>query len=191
MRSGPASITMRRRSGGTGPRWRFSACRDRCARWRGVSCWGIPNGSSASEAPSESALSGCSARQVAGVSPSAPPTLMITVGGIATKPRYLTGSWNPVSFSTSPSLSTTRSSTAPQRPGSHDGLPCWLSRPPGCQLAGGRSRKSPALGCVSQDHSGRWGRGLRPPRPARPPIPDLDTGSLQGLSVTPGRRHGS
>jgi pyruvate/2-oxoglutarate dehydrogenase complex dihydrolipoamide acyltransferase (E2) component len=51
VRSGPASITMRRRSAGTGPRWRFSACRDRCARWRGGSCWGIPNGSSASEAP--------------------------------------------------------------------------------------------------------------------------------------------
>ena len=34
---------------------------------------GIPNGSSASEAPSEAALSGCSARQVAGVSRSPRP----------------------------------------------------------------------------------------------------------------------
>ena len=41
-----------------------------------------------------------------------------------------------------------------------------------------------------EDHSGRWRRGLRPPRPARPPVPDPDTGSIQGLPAAPGRRHG-
>jgi hypothetical protein len=55
--------------------------------------------------------------------PIAPPTLMITIGGITTKPRYLDGSPEPRNCSISPSRSITTSLTAPLLPDSPDDSP--------------------------------------------------------------------
>ena len=68
----------------------FSACRDRCARWRGVSYWGIPNGQALRRHRRNQLCRDVGPAGGWGI-PIAPPTLMITVGGIATKPCYVDG----------------------------------------------------------------------------------------------------
>lgn len=72
--------------------------------------------------------------------PIAPPTLMITIGGITTKPRYLDGSLEPREMVDLKSRSITTSSTAPLPPDSPDDSPSWWSRQTASRRAEERSR---------------------------------------------------